>query len=608
MGNLLQYTDKSETIDNKLNSLLSQINHDYQNGIIRTETEYYYRIKTMLSQFYASLTKPTFVYRPAVSTPMSDEYNAMITEAYSDMEYIIKDCESLSNLVSQSFTDAELGREMMSNEIAYLTQKIVAIGESISKNQPVGTVVFTELFSDMETMGNSSSKNACYINTSDGFITLKQKMSASAYISKLEIDNEVSNGFPGNTHCVDTLNSELHFIGQDGLRINPANIIDGSKDTWFEFELFSISDEVRKECNSFGFEYDEGVSWVNNEELLRLKLIAHLESESVCSWVSIVPYLSDIKGVKNCILEKCEIITASNNVYQVGKNIVFDDVLVFPFPPQQIKRIEFTFVQPSKYLTKIGHFYYTAANTSSMSIFQDFDYSDMYARVDGPKASVSLLGCKYNPTTKWIEYPDNKTELPTAQYSKDKLFTLPESTIEKKSNQEMVDAYRYMIGIRELKIASCEFGDYGEYVSKTFTTDEVITSITLETNEYIPGNDPENLRYFVSIDGGITWHRIYPMHRAYQGIYKYYVNNDSIENLLTVNNESKKSKNLSCVGEPKNIQLKIEMRCPKKKNMIDLYNQEDLTDDEKEEYVTHATPIVYDYKLKLTTGGETIEY
>jgi hypothetical protein len=145
MGNLLQYADKSTTIDNKLDSLLSQINYDYNNGNIRTETEYYYRIKNMLTDFYDSLTKPTFQYRPAVSTPMSDEYNSMITEAYSDMEYIIKDCEALNKLVSQSFIDAELGRNMMSNELAYTAKKIAAIGESIAKNQPLGTVVFVSV-------------------------------------------------------------------------------------------------------------------------------------------------------------------------------------------------------------------------------------------------------------------------------------------------------------------------------------------------------------------------------------------------------------------------------------------------------------------------------
>ena len=34
-----------------------------------------------------------------------------------------------------------------------------------------------------------------------------------------------------------------------------------------KFELFSITDEVRKQCNSYGFEYEEGISWVNNKDI-----------------------------------------------------------------------------------------------------------------------------------------------------------------------------------------------------------------------------------------------------------------------------------------------------------------------------------------------------
>lgn len=591
MGNLLQYTDKSTTIDNKLNSLLAQINHDYNNGNIRTETEYYYRIKNMLTEFYGSLTKPTFKYRPAVSTPMSDEYNAMITESYNDMEYIIKDCEALGKLVSQSFIDAELGRTMMANELAYISKKITAIGESIAKNQPMGTVVFTELFRDLEMIGNVNSSKCCHINTSDGILTLKQASKSFASIDKIEIDNEVSNGFPGNTHCVDTLNNELHFIGQEGLHINPSAMIDDNKGTWFEYELFSVSDEVRKQCNSYGFEYDEGISWVNNKDVLKLKLIIHLATDRTCSWITITPYLSEVKGVKNCYLEKCEIITASNNVYEVAINRAFDDTLVFPFPSQEVNRVELTFIQSSKYLTKVGHFYYTSADTSNMSIFQEYDYSDMFARIDGKKPSIGLLGAKYDPTTKWITYADSNSELPSNEYIKDKLFSLPESTISQKAGQEIIDAYRYMIGIREIKMFACTFEKYGEYVSRRFTTDEIITSITLETEEYIPGDNPDILRYYISLNGGTTWHQIYPIHRAYQGIYKYYVNNDSIENLITNDSTQKKSKNLSIVGEAKSVQLKIEMDRP-----IGIENEE------------YSTPIVYQYRLKLTTGGETIEY
>lgn len=591
MGNLLQYTNKSETIDNKLSALLAQIQYDYNNGKIRTETEYYYRIKSMLSEFYDSLTKPTFRFRPAVSTPMSDEYNAMITESYNDMQYIIKDCEALGNLVSQSFADAELGRTMMQNELAYLSKKVQSIGESLSRNQPAGVVVFTELFSDLEHFGNARSPKAAYVNTHSGILTLMQNSNSKPNIKKIEIDAEVSNGFPGNSHCVDTLDNELHFIGQNGIHNDLSKIIDEHEDTWFEFELFSIDDTVRRECNSYGFEFDEGVSWVNNDDILRLKLIVHLSQAEKCSWVTLKPYLSDIKGVKTCYLEKCEVITSSNNVYEVATNKVFDDILVFPFPPQEVKQVNLTFVQPSKYLTKIGHFYYTSADTSDMSIFQNYDYSDMFARVNGQKPSVSLLGCKYNPSTQWIEYLSSSTTLPDPSYAKDGLFKLPESTIAAKSNQEMLDAYRYMIGIRQVTMSTCTFEKYGEYVSTVFSTDEVITSIMLDTEEYIPGDDPEILKYFITLNGGVTWHQIYPMHRAYQGIYKYYVNNDTIENLLSEDTTEKKSKNLSVVGEPKQIQLKIEMNRP--------------TGVEAEEY---STPIVYQYKLKLTTGGETIEY
>ena len=141
-------------------------------------------------------------------------------------------------------------------------------------------------------------------------------------------------------------------------------------------------------------------------------------------------------------------------------------------------------------------------------------------------------------------------------------------------------------------ISACTFKEYGEYVSNIFTTDESITSITIESTEYIPGDNEEILRYYISLNGGTTWHQIYPIHRAYNGIYKYYVNNDTIENLLANSKLSeKKSKNLSIVGECKSIQVKIEMDRPK-----EIENAE------------YTTPIVYDYKLKLTTGGETIEY
>lgn len=592
MGNLLQYTDKSKTIDEKLKALLAQINYQYKNGEIKTETEYYYKIKNMLSKFYESLTKPTFIYRPAVTTPVSSDYNSMIHEAYNDMSYIIKDCEALQDYVSQSFTDAQLSRTMMSNELTYLTNKVNIISTTIAKNQGNGTVVFSDSFNDFKNTGNMHSEHACTIDTFDGILTLGRSTMSDVTISDVSIDNEFSNGFPGNTHCVDTLNSSLHYIGQDGLHNNPNDIADGNKDTWFEFELFNISDKTRKECNNFGFDYEEGPQWVdNNKNFLRLKLVITLANETTCSWVSMLPYISDAKGGTYCILEKCEVFTDSNNAYKVAENIPFKEILTFAFPPQPVRKIEMTFTQYTRYLTKIGHNYYSKLNTNSLSVYQDYEYEDSYTRVDGWKPKVSVLGVKYDPTTKWLNYTDDSTSKPSDDYTKSVLFTTPESTIDKKANVEILDAYRYMIGIREINVPSCTFVDYSEYISTVFRTDEVITSVTLSVNEFIPGNDTSILKYYISLDYGVSWYEITPLERGCEGVYKYYINNDSIENLLNNNANTFKAENLSIMSETKNIQLKIAMKKPV-----------------GTEYADYTSPVVYSYKLKVTTGGDTIEY
>lgn len=592
MGNLLQYTDKSKTIDNKLKILLARINYQYRNGEIRTETEYYYKIKTMLNTFYESLTKPSFTYRPAVTTPVSSEYNAMINESYNDMEYIIKDCEALQEYVSQSFVDAQLSRTMMSNQLTYLSNKVINIKQCLSTNQGRGVIVFSDSFNDFNNSGNHNATGACTIDTFDGILTLNQESSSNARISSVYVDDEFSNGFPGNTHCVDTLNGDLHFIGQDGLHIDPAAMVDGNKDTWFEFELFNITDKTRRDCNSFGFDYEEGVSWADNTKtFLRLKLVFNLTSNTICSWISILPYLSDAKGGTYSILEKCEIFAANNYVYKVAENKVFDQVLTFAFPAQEINRVELTFLQDTRYLCKVGHYYYTNVNTNSSSIYQNFEDADQFTRIDGPKPNVTMLGLKYEPTTKWLKYRDDTVSIPSDSYIKSSLFTLPESTIERKANAEIIDAFRYMIGIREVRLPNCTFSDESEYISKTFVTEEQITSVMLETEEYIPGDDPSVLQYYISVDNGSTWYPITPIQRAHQGIYKYFINNDSLENLLTNNSNKFKAQNLSVLTNTNQIQLKISMKKPMS---LDQYE--------------HATPIVYSYKLKVTTGGETIEY
>jgi len=148
-----------------------------------------------------------------------------------------------------------------------------------------------------------------------------------------------------------------------------------------------------------------------------------------------------------------------------------------------------------------------------------------------------------------------------------------------------------MIGIKNVDIDSFNFREYGEFISNPYTTDECITAISLDAKEYIPGDNPEILKYYITFDGGVNWHQIYPTHRAYQGVYRYTINTDTISNLLTtVDDKERKSKNISLLSDAHSFQLKITMERPKVNN------------------AEYSTPVVYQYRLIVETGGENIEY
>lgn len=585
---LLQYTDKSESIDERLKLILNEINNDYNSGIIKSETEYYYRIKTALTGFFRTLNKPMFQFREAGMIPNANDYNSMINEAVSDISYLIADCQMLGKKIMQSYASATLGKEMIQGEVSYLSKMIEQIRESISINKDVNRNVFTETFDTADNMGNISDENACTVNTTDGILSLKVISLLAASISNVKIDNEVSNGFPGNTHVVETLNGEMHYPGEDNLHYEIKDLLEAGSNTWYEFELIKISDQVRKECNSFGFEYDEGIKWITSDEALRLKLEITLSEQNPCSMLFLKPRMPEIKGIVPCIIEKIELISSSNSCFVLEENKPFDKSMVYPFSPVNTKKIVISFVQPAAYPVTIGHSYYTMVDTKSMSIFDNDAESETLTRVNGELPSINLLGVKYNPQTKWIEYPELKDELPDDLYIKQKLFKTSKSTIDKKAGQEILPAYRQMIGIERIKPAYCLYDEASEYISNEFYTAAPINSITLKTEEYIPGDDSEILEYFISIDNGLNWHKIYPDHRAYNGVYEYTINNVLLSNSLS-DIQKKRSSNITTISDVYSVKLKIKMK------QADIENK------------ANVSPIVYSYKLIVKTGGEDID-
>ena len=100
----------------------------------------------------------------------------------------------------------------------------------------------------------------------------------------------------------------------------------------------AITDKTREQCNNYGFDYAEGVSWIG-EGPLNLQMTIHVNGSYKGSWFSITPYLSNIKGVNSCIIKECNIITLDNNVYKVAENTNFNELKLFTFQGKNIKEI-----------------------------------------------------------------------------------------------------------------------------------------------------------------------------------------------------------------------------------------------------------------------------
>jgi hypothetical protein len=609
MSNIIQYLNKSKTIDAKCKELTGKVIADYNSGTIKTETEFLYRLKQAIQDFYASIGKPSYKFIPPRSTPISADYNGMIGNAYNDISFIISECINLSDVIKASFVDTEINRSMANNELRYINKKLDDIKNRINTNNDTdGLFTFAESFINTDSMQNSNSDGAAYIDTSDGVLMLGVN-SLQEYSKQCDVEIlKGSNGFPGDTHMIDILNNNIHYTGEDNLHLNLKEIVDENIDTWFEYELFNVEDLVYEKCNGFGFNYQEGIEWVTDDHELKLILKVILPGAPVCNWLSLTPFLSEQRGVKSCFITKCTVSDGANQMQEITKSKMFDDNTVIIFQPQPVNTIIIEFAQPSSYEVNIGHTYFTKIYTMNTTVYEDLP-DNTYTRTDGVMPSVELIGMKYDPSTKDCVQPNTvnaNNSFVTDAYIKQQLFSIPADTNKVKANAEIVKAYRYSIGIKNISISHYDFSYYSEYVSKTFITNDIITSITLEADEMIPSefNDLVTsssnyqymtaeqkaasinkwINYYIKVGNDNTWYPIYPKHRSFMGYCTYNINNSGVNRYINNFTSQTGIGMIPLLDDANTVQLKIVLQKP--------------------ENDTYRSPLVYKYKLNIITGGE----
>lgn len=117
-----------------------------------------------------------------------------------------------------------------------------------------------------------------------------------------------------------------------------------------------------------------------------------------------------------------------------------------------------------------------------------------------------------------------------------KLFSNKKILLNLEKNSEYLKAKRASIGVRDISIAQESFLDTAEVISKPFFINGTLELISLEVSEYIPfsENGQASIDYHISVDNGVNYIRISPMHRQFKGIPEILAFNQNLSDNSTV--------------------------------------------------------------------------
>ena len=527
MANLMQLINKSKTIEEKAKVIAADLISQYKHGQIKTKQEMLYKSYIALKNFYNSIGKPTMVKRYANGYPSSTDYNSTNKEIYNDLHVIIDESQNLASVLETAFNNVEIDRQQLDNQYNLALKKLdkakLKLSDIDVKN------VFMDSFINMNYIDKSSSKiDPVYIDTNFGYIALATTEINNVNSNAAITITDDSNGFPGNTHQINIISNDVKYVGQEGIHINLADILDNNSDTWFDYEVYKIDDDILLKTLNIGYTYEEGRKWITDDNKLRLGITISFTKAELINTISMAPFIPPDKDAIPSIIRSITISNGKGLTQNLISNIdTFNNDKVYSFPKQYCKTLTIIIEQELSYSTTIGHTYFRELTSQNIDYYKANEIK-FNQRVDGPKPTIENLGMIYDdseqrylqPSVKFGDTTSNETTI------KKNLFDLPETDEDTKAYVESLTANRYHIGIKDITLSNFSYMTESEYVSKDFTADEPIESISLEVDDFIPddfdeildldGNSIDWIKYYISIDGGTTWYSIKP-----KGVFKH---------------------------------------------------------------------------------------
>ena len=577
--NSFEYKPSTVVFDERVKTALSKLKRDFSIGHIKTKTEYAYRIKKVITDFYNNVGKPQFKFIPASDVPNFEEYKIMVEQSVNDITELLYGCNNLNETITNISKDMTERVDIVKKSLAILESKLLSIEGDVKERMNEGSKIFNDFF---QAGGYTSYIGFNRADTENKNCALYKELTVKENDFDVEILKS-SNGFPGNTHEIYVTMSGARYTGESNPRVDLNCVLDKTSN-YFDFELYSIEDTTKIKTSSVGFKYKEGVSWISDAKELKLDIKVSLKEPKVLNTM----ILKGIPKLNYCISQPTITEIIISDGYSKVQNIRYGEELsentIISFKPQVVNDVIIKIVQKNFVPTKVSRSYKLAVDPTKLDYFSNEDLKD-FTQIECPTTSIEVLGLKYDNSDKSIIYPNtaSKNNFLNSEYVKSKLFYSDKNLSGNDSIfTDIIDANRYSIALNNISFEYNNYSDTGVYVSESFKSDEAIKKVTLNASHNVPssfvGKESKYpfIAYYLSFNDEEEWHRVFP-----RGCHREGHCTIEINSCTSIEERSANIKYIDRLEDVLSVRLKIEMCRP-----------DDIIDE---------TPVVMEYNLEV--GG-----
>lgn len=531
---MYRYSIEDKVFKERVRKSVAKLVTEYNFGKYQQRTDYAFAIKEMIEDIHANASSPTFTYYEASDVPSYIHYKDMFVSSADDVANIISSNKDILNSIDDISKESAKLSQSLDTSFKNLEQSMVSVEENIVSLAESKNFKYSDNFSNPN-FAVLEGFTPCATTNNVCRLCAVHRVPDNEYQVGI---GEGSNGFPGNTHEVQIALDGYKYTGEDNpsLDFNTLKIPNSSK--WAEFEMFNIEDDIFEETLGVGFKYNEDVYWVTEDNELRLKVVCTFENPAELNTLAISAIPKRVEISTSPIIDDITIYNTDGVTLKVASGLELREDVGITFQPEIVSKVIISITQRDFYTTTVSRVTYlpyedakleaSYVNTYRTHVFNETKNSYSTIRKDMDLFSITHIGLNHDIKTGKILYPTTYDDFNFISETtrKSNLYYYRSRFSQGEIYADIYEANRYVIGLKSIHFELCEYGKDSIYHSLPYISENPISSITLNANEFVPpsyfGIEDANgrkvfIEYYIRIDEEPDFIRVYPRENYHHG-------------------------------------------------------------------------------------------